>query len=292
MAMRSEEALVADFAKAQNGQEYMTSERDRDLTRRDLLSVMAAGSAALITACARSVLAAAPPSPRTTPRAPVTAISSKDSMPTPTALSANHSIVALPFAAASLNGISERMIWSHHENNYGGAVKNLNRVEQELADITKDTPPFVVAALRERELLFRNSKTLHEAYFANLGGDGRRAGAIEAALSQAYGSSAHWEEHFRATGLGLGGGSGWVMLNFELDTGALRTCASGNHTQALATSMPLFVMDMYEHAYQMDFGASAAKYIDAFFNNAKWDEVNRRLERAQKAWNVLRGVVR
>jgi superoxide dismutase, Fe-Mn family len=267
----------------------MTSKRDRDMTRRDLLSAMAVGSAALIAGCARlappvSTPTTAPQLPRPAPNPPV---AHEDPMPTPIALAANHSMIALPFAPASLNGLSDRMISSHHENNYGGAVKNLNRVEQELSRITKDTPAFVVAALRERELTFRNSKTLHEAYFANLGGDGRRTGAIEPALAHAYGSSAHWEEHFRATGLGLGGGSGWVILNFELETGALRTCASGNHTQVLATSVPLLVMDMYEHAYQMDFGAGAAKYIDAFFTNAKWDEVNRRLERAQAASKAL-----
>jgi len=270
----------------------MTSERDRDMTRRDLLSAMAIGGTALITGCARSALSAtsAASAPKLASSAPTPSDPKKDSMPSPAALSANHSMVAIPFAPASLNGLSERMIASHHENNYGGAVKNLNRVEQELSHISKDTPPFVVAALRDRELTFRNSKTLHEAYFANLGGDGRRSGAIETALVQAYGSTARWEEHFRATGLGLGGGSGWVILNFELETGSLRTCASGNHTQVLATSVPLFVLDMYEHAYQMDFGAGAAKYIDAFFNNAKWDEVNRRFERAQKASNALRGV--
>jgi len=194
-----------------------------------------------------------------------------------------HVVVPLPFNPKSLNGISERLIVSHHENNYGGAVKNLNRVEQELSRINRETPPFVVAALRDKELTFRNSKTLHEAYFGNLGGDGRRAGAIETALTQAYETSARWEEHFRATGMGLGGGSGWVVLGLELDTGALRTTASGNHTQILATSIPLLVMDMYEHAYQMDFGAAAAKYLDAFFVNIQWEEVNRRLERAQRA---------
>jgi Fe-Mn family superoxide dismutase len=178
---------------------------------------------------------------------------------------------------------------SHHENNYGGAVKNLNRVEQELAAITKDTPPLIVAALRERELTFRNSKTLHEAYFANLGGDGRRSGTIDAALSQAYGASSRWEEHFRLTGVGLGGGSGWVILGYELDTGALRTCWSGNHTQAPATSVPLLVMDMYEHSYHIDYGAQHARYIDAFFANIRWDEVNRRYENAQRAATALRG---
>lgn len=203
-------------------------------------------------------------------------------MPNQTALAGNHTVVPLPFAAGSLNGLSEKMISSHHENNYGGAVKNLNRVEQELAQITAETPPFVVAALRDKELTFRNSKTLHEAYFKNLGGNGKRSGAIEPALAQAYGTTARWEQQMRATASGLGGGSGWAILALELDTGALRTFASGNHTQVLAMSVPLLVMDLYEHSYQIDFGAGVARYIDAFFANVNWDEVNRRLERAQR----------
>ena len=205
------------------------------------------------------------------------------------ALAGKHELLPLPFAPSALSGLSERLITSHHENNYAGAVRNLNRVEQELAAITADTPPFIVAALRDRELAFRNSKTLHEAYFGNLGGPGRRSGAIEAALSQAYGTSARWEEQFRATGLGLGGGSGWAVLAYELDSGGLRTFGSGNHTQALATAVPLLVLDMYEHSYQMDFGAAAPRYVDAFFANIQWDEVNRRLERAQAALVALRG---
>jgi superoxide dismutase, Fe-Mn family len=210
-------------------------------------------------------------------------------MPSPQALAGNHDVVPLPFKPTALNGFSEKMIVSHHDNNYAGAVKNLNKVEQELAHIDANTPSFVVSGLRQSELTFRNSKTLHEAYFRNLGGDGKRSGSIDKALSEAYGASSKWEEHFRATGAGLGGGSGWVILALELETGALRTAWSSNHTQVLATSIPLLVMDMYEHAYQMDFGAAAAKYIDTFFVNIKWDEVNRRYERALAAAKVLRG---
>jgi Fe-Mn family superoxide dismutase len=195
----------------------------------------------------------------------------------------------LPFNPAKLTGISEKLITSHHDNNYAGAVKNLNKVEQELARINADTPPFVVAALRDRELTFRNSKALHEAYFANLGGDGKRSGAIETTLGEAYGTTAAWEAQFRATALGLGGGSGWVVLALELDSGGLRTYGSNGHTQALAGATPLLVLDMYEHAYQMDYGAEHAKYVDAFFANVKWDEVNRRLERARAAFSALRG---
>jgi len=185
--------------------------------------------------------------------------------------------------------LSERLITSHHENNYGGAVKNLNRVEQELTKINADTPPFVVAALRERELTFRNSKSLHEAYFGNLGGNGKRSGAIENALSESYGSVATWEQHFRGTALGLGGGSGWAILALELDTGALRTIASGNHTQTLSLGVPLLVLDMYEHSYHIDFGAAAARYVDAFFANIHWDVVNQRIDSARRARAALRG---
>jgi len=77
----------------------------------------------------------------------------------PTALAGKHELRPLPFNAARLTGLSERLLVSHHENNYGGAVRNLNRVEEELSRVTKDTPPLVVAALKERELTFANSAT-------------------------------------------------------------------------------------------------------------------------------------
>jgi Fe-Mn family superoxide dismutase len=80
--------------------------------------------------------------------------------------------------------------------------------------------------------------------------------------------------------MSLGGGSGWVILNYSLTWNAVRIRWSGNHSQTMADAVPLLVMDMYEHAYQMDYGAAAAKYIDAFFANVRWDEVNRRYERA------------
>jgi Fe-Mn family superoxide dismutase len=261
----------------------------KTITRREAIGGIALGGAVLVTGCA-AALQTPPVSPQPhtgTPTQQPPSIPGEAAMTTPEAFASKHQVVPLPFKSSALNGISEKMISSHHENNYTGAVKNLNRVEQELAAITKDTPPFVVSALRDRELTFRNSKTLHEAYFANLGGDGHRSGGIESALSQAYGTSALWEQHFRATGAGLGGGSGWVVLALELDTGALRTIGSGNHTQVLATSVPLLVMDMYEHSYQIDFGAAAGRYLDAFFLNIQWDEVNRRFERAQRAVSVL-----
>jgi len=204
------------------------------------------------------------------------------------AFAGKHQPAPLPFAAGKLTGISEKMIVSHHDNNYTGAIKNLNKVEEQLGAVNKDTPGFLVAGLKERELTFTNSMILHEHYFGNLGGNGKVSGAIQQRLAASYGSFGKWEEHFRALGLSLGGGSGWAVVSYNLHEGDVRAYWAGGHTQALAGGLPLLVMDMYEHAYAMDYGAAAAKYVEAFFQNVRWDEVDRRYQRARKAAADLR----
>ncbi|MBX7096484.1 MAG: hypothetical protein K1X89_02125 [Myxococcaceae bacterium] len=185
----------------------------------------------------------------------------------------------LPFDPAKLPGLSERLLVSHHENNYGGALKNLSKVEAELARVTKDTPGFLVAGLKERELTFRNSVALHEAYFANLGGDGKASGALEKALARTFGSFARFEELFRACALALSGGSGWTVLSFHPERQELTIDWSGHHTQSLSGAAPLLVLDLYEHAYALDYGAAAARYVDAFMANVRWDDAERRYAR-------------
>ena len=199
-----------------------------------------------------------------------------------------HEVAALTFDPTKLRGLSEKLIVSHHANNYGGAVRNLNKVEAELANVTKDTPPFVIAGLKERELTFRNSAVLHELYFANLGGDGKLASEVAEAVATAHGTTARFEEGFRATAMSLAGGSGWVVLGHDLHRDALVTSWSGGHTQNLAASLPLLVLDMYEHSFHLDYGAAAAKYVDAFFANVDYAVVNRRLVAARKAAAALR----
>lgn len=195
---------------------------------------------------------------------------------------------ALPFDAKKLKGISEKMIVSHHDNNYVAAVNGINKVRDQLGQTNKDTAGFLVGGLKQSELQYSNSIILHEHYFGNLGGDGKASGTIEKALSEHYGSFGRFEELFRSTGASLGGGSGWTVLAYNFHNGDLEIQWSGNHTQALAYGQPLLVMDMYEHAYQIDYGAAAAKYIEAFWQNIHWDEVNRRFEKASKAAATLR----
>jgi Fe-Mn family superoxide dismutase len=198
-----------------------------------------------------------------------------------------HAPSPLPFDPKRLPGLSEKLLVSHHDNNYAGALRNLNAVELELARVSKDTPGFLVAGLRERELTFTNSVILHERYFANLGGDGKPAGAVKDAIAATFGGFPRFEELFRATGLSLAGGSGWTTLDLDFSTGDLRIYGAGNHTQSVAFGAPLLVLDMYEHAYALDYGAAAAKYVDAFMVNVAWSEVERRYALASAAWRTL-----
>jgi superoxide dismutase, Fe-Mn family len=246
------------------------------MSRRDILSTAAVGVSALTLAAAGENKASAAPK------------ADNDGGGTAPAFVGKHAPVPLPFAPGKLTGISERMIVSHHDNNYTAAIKNLNKVEEQLAGTNKDTPGFLIGGLKERELTFTNSMILHEHYFGNLGGNGKAGGAIQQKLTSNYGTIGKWEEHFRAVGLSLGGGSGWVVVDYNLPSGEVRTYWAGNHTQALAGGLPLLVMDMYEHAYAIDYGAAAPKYIDAFFQNVNWDAVNGRLETAEKAGALFR----
>lgn len=199
---------------------------------------------------------------------------------TPPAFQSSDTLEPLPFDPARLNGLSERLIRSHWENNYGGSVKALatvkTRLAQALAD--KDLPPYVYNDLKREHLIRTGSVVLHELYFQNLGGNGQAGARERDAIAKAFGSFDAWETEFRRIGVGLGGGSGWVVLGFNRHTGLLENYWMVDHAHGPAATSPILVMDMYEHSYQMDFGAAAARYIDAFFNNIQWEAVAKRLE--------------
>jgi Fe-Mn family superoxide dismutase len=207
------------------------------------------------------------------------------------AFGGQHQPKPLPFDPAKLKGLSEKLIRSHHENNYGGAVKALNAVEQRLDAMLKDKdlPPYIYGDLKREELVRTGSVVLHEIYFGNLGGDGKAAGDVLNAIKQSWGSYEQWEAEFKRTGNALGGGSGWVIFAVNFHTGELHNYWSWDHMHNAPFSRPLMAMDMYEHAYHMDYGAAAAKYVDAFIQNVNWEEVDRRYTNAQKAVAILQG---
>jgi Fe-Mn family superoxide dismutase len=207
------------------------------------------------------------------------------------AFSGQHQPKPLPFDPAKLKGLSEKLIRSHHENNYTGAVRALNAVEQRLAAMLndKDLPAYIYGDLKREELVRTGSVVLHEIYFGNLGGDGKAAGDVLTAIKQYWGGYEQWEAEFKRTGNALGGGSGWVIFAYNFQTGELRNYWSWDHMHNAPFSRPLLAMDMYEHSYHMDYGAAAARYVDAFMQNVNWEEVNRRFTGARSAAAALRG---
>jgi Fe-Mn family superoxide dismutase len=191
----------------------------------------------------------------------------------------------LPFDPATLHGLSDKLLVSHHRNNYGGAVKRLNAIRAELAHTSfASAPGFQLNGLKREELIATNSMLLHELYFGSLGGDGQTMEpAMKLALDANFGSLERWREEFTAMGKALGGGSGWVLLVFQPREGTLVNQWAANHTHALAGGVPILALDMYEHAYHMDFGAAAGAYVDAFMANIDWVAVYQRYQQAVHA---------
>lgn len=176
-----------------------------------------------------------------------------------------------------LNGLSAKLIESHYENNYGGALRRLNAITERLDALDwANTPPYVVNGLKRDELIALNSTLLHELYFATLGGDGKLAESMTALLIRDFGSVDRWRSEFVAMATGLAGGSGWVLLTWIPRDRRLINQYAAEHSQAIAGGIPVLALDMYEHAFHLDFGANAKAYIDAFMRNIDWSAVQNR----------------
>ena len=194
-----------------------------------------------------------------------------------------YEIKKLPFDPAKVKGLSEKLLQSHWANNYSGAVKRLNAIDAQLAGLDfASAPVFVVNGLKREELIAANSMIIHELYFDCLGGEGEPKGALAEQLAKDFGSVARWKAEFVAVGKALGGGSGWVLLTWSPRDKRLVNTWAADHTMTLANGRPVLAMDMYEHAYAMDYGAAAAKYVDAFMQGIRWDTVAAHFETYSK----------
>jgi superoxide dismutase, Fe-Mn family len=180
-----------------------------------------------------------------------------------------------------LNGLSLKLLESHYENNYGGALRRLNAITEQLESLDfAKTPGYVVNGLKREELVALNSTLLHELYFASLGGDGKPTERLAEALRGDFGSADRWRSEFVAMAQALSGGSGWVVLTYLPRDRRLLNQYAAEHSQAAAGGVPILALDMYEHAYHIDFGANAKAYIDAFMRNLDWQALEGRYEDA------------
>ena len=193
-----------------------------------------------------------------------------------------YSVQPLSCDPAVLDGLSAKLIASHHANNYAGAVRRLNAIRGEFAKLDLSAAPgFAVGALKREELIAANSAFLHELYFDCLGAPGElKIGGLSVAFARDFGSFAKWRAEFTAIGRSLGGGSGWALCSWSERESRLVNHWSADHTHLLAGATPILALDMYEHAYHMDFGADAAAYVETFMRNIDWTRANVRYAHA------------
>lgn len=177
---------------------------------------------------------------------------------------------------ARIKGMSEKLIVSHYENNYSGAVKRLNLIEEQLAGLDFATAPgYLINGLKREQLVASNSMILHELFFDGLGEASEPGANLRTAVERDFGSYARWHAEFLAMGKAQGGGSGWVLLTWSPRDGRLTNQWAMDHTTTLAGGTPVLALDMYEHSYHMDYGAKAATYVDTYMAAIRWGNADK-----------------
>lgn len=186
-----------------------------------------------------------------------------------------------PLKYTALEGLSEKQLKEHHDVLYAGYVKKLNEIREKLkaADRSLANATYSEYGEMKREETFAlNGIKLHEDYFDNMTPGGRElSGEVLKWIGEDFGSYEKWAEDFKALGLA---GRGWAILAMDLDDGKLYNylCDSHNHG-GVWNATALLIMDVYEHAYFIDFATGRKAYIEAFFQNIDWGFVNHLVEK-------------
>ncbi|MDR7440279.1 MAG: Fe-Mn family superoxide dismutase [Armatimonadota bacterium] len=181
-----------------------------------------------------------------------------------------------------LDGISKRTMEEHYKL-YQGYVNKANEILEKLAALDKDPAKANPTYSDIRELKVELTRALggvknHEIYFEHLGGPGGKPqGALLQLIERDFGSFEEWQKDLKATGIAA---RGWAWLAYDWDVGKLfNYIGDEQNTYPVWNCTPLVALDVFEHAYFIDFGTSKGAYIDAFFRNLDWEAVARRAER-------------
>lgn len=188
-------------------------------------------------------------------------------------------------------GLSEKTLNIHHDKLYYGYVDKKDEIQGKLdllsrgGDVTSANQTYSeLRALKDGETFGVNGVYLHEWYFANMGGDGKMQGPLAQALIQEFGSLENFVNYFTACGMSA---RGWTVLAWDTHDQALRIYNGDAHNQGgVWGAIPLLVMDVYEHAYFMDFGSDRKAYINNFMSNINWPKVEDRYSKAQNSPSV------
>ncbi len=173
-----------------------------------------------------------------------------------------------------LEGISLRTLQEHFKL-YEGYVKKTNEIQKKVLEADKSEANGVysfIGELKRQETFAVNGMKLHEVYFAHLGGDGEPNGELVKMIERDFGSMDAWKEEMLATGLSA---RGWAILAFDFKDDCLHVYgADAQNVGAVWGAAPLIAMDVYEHAYFIDYGTNRKEYVNAFFKNLDWGFAN------------------
>jgi len=194
----------------------------------------------------------------------------------------------LPFRTP-LNGISDRTLKMHHDKLYAGYVDKKNEIENGLERLGReivagkgvgDATYSELRSLKDGETYATNGVYLHEWYFEILGGDGKFENARELvdALTGAFGSIEAFIKYFSECAMAA---RGWTVLAWDTRESRLWIYNSDAHNEGgVWGALPIIVLDVYEHAYFMDYGADRQAYLKAFWRNFNWSAANDLFNRA------------
>ncbi len=191
---------------------------------------------------------------------------------------------------SGLDGISNQQIEYHFETHYKGYVNKLNEIWEKLqsADRSKANQNYSdFRELKLEETFNYDGALLHELYFENLKSQKSSVPEdLKKAIEKDFGSYEKWVEDFKATGTAF---RGWALLVYDLNTGKLRNVGADIHnTNGIWNAIVVLALDVYEHAYYVDFGPKRAGYLDAFMKNVSWNEVHSRYTKALKCYQVFK----
>lgn len=181
-----------------------------------------------------------------------------------------------PLKYKSLPGLSEEQLRQHHAVLYAGYVKKTNEIRKMLETADRDNPNATFSQLRElkvEESFALNGVKLHEGYFENMGGPGGKpTGKIAELIVRDFGSVDAWEKDFRALGMCA---RGWVVLAYDIDERKMFNYLADTHNQGgVWNAIAILTMDVFEHAYFLDYGTARKDYIETFMKNIDWNDVN------------------
>jgi len=178
-----------------------------------------------------------------------------------------------------MEGFSDTLL-KNHFTLYQGYVTNTNKLSDALSQLLKEgkTGTSEYAELKRRFGWEFNGMRLHEYYFENLGGKGgiNKTGKLYQKLVDSFGSYETWEKDFKATGSMRG--IGWAILYQDILSGNFINFWINEHDVGHpAGGVPILIMDVFEHAFMIDYGLKRADYIESFFKNIRWEETEKRL---------------